>query len=85
MTYFEREYESKTQLAANLDWTLPILRELYGVLGYPIGILLDKGQALTNDDLSNLFSKLTVCLFIFEDELLTAEVCVTHKSYIHSI
>ena len=35
-----------------------------GVLGYPIGIILDNGQTLASDDLSNLFPKLTVCLFL---------------------
>ena len=48
-----------------------IARAIWGIR-LPHRISLDKGQALTNDDLSNLFSKLTVCLFIFEDELLTA-------------
>lgn len=31
-----------------------------GVLGYPIGIILDNGQALTSDDLSNLLMFTTV-------------------------
>ena len=37
---------------------------LKGELGYPIGIILDNGQALTSDDLSNLFPKLTAYLFL---------------------
>ena len=35
------------------DWHSQCLRKQLGVLGYPIGIILDNGQALASDDLSN--------------------------------
>jgi len=37
------------------DWHSQCLQKQLGVLGYPMGIILDNGQALTSDDLSNLF------------------------------
>ena len=40
---------------------------------------MDKGQALANDDLSNQFPKLTVCLFVFEKRVANYEVVVIDK------
>ena len=40
---------------------------------------MDKGQALTSDDLSNQFPKLTVCLFVFEKRVANYEVVVIDK------
>ena len=40
---------------------------------------MDKGQALTSDDLSNLFPKLTVCLFVFEKRVANCEVVEIDK------
>ena len=55
--------QSSPLLATALDWHSQCLRKRLGVLGYPIGIILDNGQALASDDLSNLFPKFTACLF----------------------
>ena len=44
-----------------------------------MGIILDNGQALANDDLSNQFPKLTVCLFVFEKRVANYEVVVIDK------
>ena len=65
--------QSSTLFAMTLDWHSQCLQKQLGALGYPIGIILDNGQALANDDLSNLFPKFTVCLSFFGNELLTAK------------
>ena len=56
----------------DLGLALPMLAKATWVLGYPIGIILDNGQALACDDLSNLFPKLTVSVLF--------PVSVIHKS-----
>lgn len=45
--------QSSPLLAMTWDWHSQYLQKQLGVLGYPIGIILDKGQALACDDLSN--------------------------------
>lgn len=44
---------------------------LKGELGYPIGIILDKGQALTSDDLSNplMFTTVKISLASIAESL----------------
>ena len=43
----------------DLGLALPMLAKATWVLGYPIGIILDNGQALIDDDLSN-YTKLWI-------------------------
>lgn len=45
--------QSLPLLAMTWDWHSQCLRKQLGVLGYPMGIILDNGQALACDDLSN--------------------------------
>ena len=45
--------QSLPLLAATWDWHSQCLRKQLGVLGYPMGIILDNGQALASDDLPN--------------------------------
>ena len=56
--------QSLPLLAMTWDWHSQCLRKQLGVLGSPTCKRLDNGQALASDDLSNLFPKLTVCLFL---------------------
>ena len=53
--------QSLPLLATTWDWHSQCLRKQLGVLGYPIGIILDNGQALTSDDLSNHFQQKNEC------------------------
>ena len=64
--------QSLPLLAMTWDWHSQCLQKQLGVLGYPMGIILDNGQALASDDLSNLFPKLTVSVLF--------PVSVIHKS-----
>lgn len=51
--------QSLPLLATTWDWHSQCLQKQLGVLGYPIGIILDNGQALIDDDLSN-YTKLWI-------------------------
>ena len=50
---FRRYYVSSPLLAMTMDWHSQCLQKQLGVLGSPIGIILDNGQAIASDDLPN--------------------------------